>query len=88
MQGQQCDCFCQPRKQDGEITQGAHSVTEEITNTLNNATDFFPLSFPKARSYILFLHIFLFFLLTRKDSKVKADCFFNKLFDYTSQILD
>lgn len=86
MQGRQCDCFRQPRKQDGEITQGTHSVTEEITNTLNNATDLVPLFFPKPRSYILFLHIFFFFWLTRKDSKVKA--VFNKLFDYTSQILD
>lgn len=79
MQGQQCDCFHQPRKQDEEITQGTHSVTEEITDTLNNATDlvplFFPkppLFFPKPRSYILFLHSFFCFLIDKKGQQSKS----------------
>lgn len=75
-------------KQDGEFSQGIHNVTEEITNSLNNATYIFFLSSPKPRSYILFLYIFLWCWVTRKGNEVKADFFFHKLFDYTSQILD
>lgn len=48
---------------------------------------FSPYPFLKLEATFYF-YTFFVFLLTRKDSKVKADCFFNKLFDYTSQILD
>lgn len=48
----------------------------------------FPYSFLslEATFYFYTFFLFFFFWLTRKDSKVKA--VFNKLFDYTSQILD